>query len=657
MYGLLGLFSWKSSDASNGSNRSDTPMDASMDASMDIPPTNPNTTKQSQTIETQTDLKYIIPIEELNESNITEYVIVDEDPNNAYHKLLFDDIDFNQKYDTPDAAIKTEQVQTTSVEHYTGHAIDPHDFYDFCDAELEYLNSNNPVILAMDMDSDGDTRNRKGESTKSDYRTSNSLVKTHCHDEDITIESNVDKIVAKGSAYYYRNNIANAGRIPITVIRNEFPFDIEKIDNFHGHGIGSHRWGYNAGDIGSSVIPKIIEALEKHAIEKNTHTTLKSGQVYNIYEYKVPIIGWLDTEPVKSAPSKFDDYTGRSIYKVCHQTESVERNGVIQNITVIHSVQKYAEFVEAVLPNGFCPIEFKCSVSTSAKRKHAIKIVRSQQFDPDENKMIDIGGVALDRSNYWEADHNESAHVVLDFGSNTKVTHISTMGAPPPIEAFPTNRWCEKFDESYDGPTTTNQIYVLRERTSAYSYGGAYLHQFDQHSFGKWVTSYDMFGRKDGGKWIKIGNYKGNTDSYTEVVHDIRPDLNGETFRYLKIVPVSFHRKIAMKIDAFGRASDVSKISKIDKTHVIYTVTSPDTTLMKGRHNALIRKTFSRRDSWDLNTDQIALDKKDRLTHIRNEIKEYESDRSKYLKAIHKTKDLHYLKYEQNADKIRQDTV
>jgi hypothetical protein len=354
----------------------------------------------------------------------------------------------------------------------------------------------------------------------------------------------------------------------------------------------------------------------------------------------------------RSRQREYEDDAGRGIYRVHTRTETenyVAYGGsrCTRTITLIERVSRVGQFVEADIPKGICPIDFRVEYSSATHQKPKAKINRTTAFDTDSQQMIDIGQ-AVDRTGCWKPQtDNDREHLIIDLGQNTRVTHISTMGAPPPVTTFPGSYYTSnsRLSDNYDGPEPQkrNLIYVLYRSSSRYS-GGEYLQNYQPHQQGEWVESYELFARPDHGKWIRIGSYTGNSDPFTEVIHDVRRDLNDIKFRYLKFVPKSYHNHVAMKVDIFGLASEAETTSTIDRSHLIYTVDIP---IQMGKKNGteLVRKhKVGWRDYYG--SEKAEYLKRRELKHyMRSELESYRDDPEKYMRIYDKPyRDLQAIK-------------
>ena len=110
--------------------------------------------------------------------------------------------------------------------------------------------------------------------------------------------------------------------------------------------------------------------------------------------------------------------------------------------------------------------------------------------------------------------------VEIDLGSDQVVTHLGTAGRLPKMVMFPAPEMLRTSDFKvlpYQGPYW---------KVTDYKYD----HQF--------VTRYKVLGRRDKrGEWFEVGEFRGNNESFSEVVNALNGDT-GVTCRYLRIKPL-----------------------------------------------------------------------------------------------------------------------
>jgi hypothetical protein len=91
--------------------------------------------------------------------------------------------------------------------------------------------------------------------------------------------------------------------------------------------------------------------------------------------------------------------------------------------------------------------------------------------------------------------------------------------------------------------------------------------------YNEYVTSYEVHGRVEGGNWIYMGKYNGNTDCTTEVINDISLYVvDGFHPKYLKITPLGYHGEKSMRIMLYGDVD--SNITDNNDTHteIVYKI-------------------------------------------------------------------------------------
>lgn len=138
-------------------------------------------------------------------------------------------------------------------------------------------------------------------------------------------------------------------------------------------------------------------------------------------------------------------------------------------------------------------------------------------------------------------------------GTGTKVQYIGVMGEPPSTRTFP-NR---KFEPHLPNGSYSSTVTVVTDHDKNYN------------------QTFSLYGRIDGSKqWIKIGNYTGNNDCFTEVVNDISKDIpDSITFRYLKVVPITYTNYPSMRFGLYGDPKDIEPETVNRAETVRYTVT------------------------------------------------------------------------------------
>jgi hypothetical protein len=619
-----------------------------------------------------------------------QYVSVDADPMNMYHRSLFanetivnetivnkntdeaelngedyEEYEYEYEYEYFDSDEEIDEIKEIDWE------AEERAFWEEFDKKVaeeekikeeeEEYQKNKAVIEATTTPSD--TRNRQGDATKADYRSSNSLIRSNYHEDDPEISSNIQEVMGGRSGI-----ITSESREPRTIINDLYPsLDID--------GWRPRPYWRSSNGVGDANFYKLLETLEEHAVSKVEHKKYDHYRPRKIIKYKVPILRWDDVihgrndkyyKPDKkdrerqNRQRQYEEDAGKGIYRAHTRVVSSEYIGYngqrsMRNETIIERVTRVGAFHEAVIPKGICPIDFRVDYSSSTHQKPGAKINRTTAFDVETQTMIDIGS-AVDRTGHWKPHTNsDKEHLIVDLGQNTRVTHISTMGSPPPVTTFPGGNYSynynTKFADDYDGPDPQrkNMIYVLYRSSGRYS-GGTYLQDYRPNQDGKWVESYELFARPDHGKWMRIGVYTGNSDPFSEVIHDVRRDLNDIKFRYLKFVPKSYHNHVAMKVDIFGLATEAETTSTIDRTHLIYTVDLPVRIGTKNGTELVRKHRVGYRDYYGSKKAEY-LERRTRHHFLKSELKAYRDNKEAYL-DMHSPplRDLHAIKYNLNRE-------
>ena len=642
--------------------------------------------------DTSNDLDLIVPLENITDipENIRDqYVMIDTDSENMYHTSLFSNKSVNNVIDSTsntnfvdidENLAKTvnefsnpntfDYVESDLDDEYRDEYRDEchddyhNDYQQIMDEEEENYRMNKPTFDLID--STVDTRNRTGEFTKSDYRSSNSFIRFRSNTRalDPEISSNIEEVM--GGLNKIRTDKMKR---PITII-DEMPFALDTAAKFN-HGRG---YGLRNSDIGDSIFFKLVEALEEHSVSKVERKDLYDHRPRKIIKYKVPILRW---EPINfvdesrqrsSGPTnqnkvkkqrEYEDDLGKGIYRV-HTSQSTIQitnyKGSPETITetIINGVTKVAEFKDADIPKGICPIDFRASYSSTKYQNARCKIFRSSVYDTESKQMISTGN-AVNRGGTWQpSTDSDKEYLIVDLGKNMSVTHISTMGDTPPITPFPEAYYDRhtRFSEDYDGPDPKRKelIYVLTHSDPHSRYRRSYLQFYNPYQSGKWVESYELLVRPDHGKWICVGLYRGNTDPYCEIIHDIRRDLNDMKIRYLKFVPKTYHIGIAMRVDVFSSASEIETMDTIDRNHIIYTLEMPVGIGMKNGTELTRKFRVNYYDRWDGPGDEN-LNRLERNAFIKSELDTYNANKNAYL-DLYATpnRDLHVYKYDSDRE-------
>lgn len=139
-------------------------------------------------------------------------------------------------------------------------------------------------------------------------------------------------------------------------------------------------------------------------------------------------------------------------------------------------------------------------------------------------------------------------HVEFDFGCDTDISHISTMGMPYITDKF---------------PGKTKKTRMPR---------GAYI-QYLREQRNHYVKKYRVYARADhSSQWHIVGVYAGNTDRLTEVTVTLESPVIA---RFIRIIPLEYGDTPSMRIRFFGRGElNVESIDNKPET-VTYQLTIP----------------------------------------------------------------------------------
>lgn len=132
----------------------------------------------------------------------------------------------------------------------------------------------------------------------------------------------------------------------------------------------------------------------------------------------------------------------------------------------------------------------------------------------------------------WIAGSSES-WLEVDLGADCIVSHISTMGRFPPMICWPRDHSQIRYE-------------VVNDEHSGWQ---------------NWTTRYEVSIRADGGRsWIDLGEFRGNVDMTSEVVHDLGLALQSKSVircRFLRFRPLTFRGKPALRVGVYGTRKQI----------------------------------------------------------------------------------------------------
>lgn len=173
------------------------------------------------------------------------------------------------------------------------------------------------------------------------------------------------------------------------------------------------------------------------------------------------------------------------------------------------------------------------------------------------------------QSNCWIQDAPES-FLEVDLGANCDITYVSTLGRFPPVSRYP------------DSELMRSDFWRRELRGDSACNGKDWpIVKVGCPGWGQWVTKYELHARLDGGKgWTIIGVLKGNSDTISEVAHDLREFCHnsaGLQCRYLRFLPQGCHGKPAMRIGVYGIHAEkqITSLAKQEEERVKYLIPVP----------------------------------------------------------------------------------
>jgi len=341
---------------------------------------------------------------------------------------------------------------------------------------------------------------------------------------------------------------------PITVV-DEY-MDWGRFESINVYGLS---FGRN-GSVGAYELPlskrkmwdEVIEILEENCVrQKKTPRALRSSRMYQTREsmtYSLPIIGQKDfnNEAIQLLKKKntIFKWMGHS-YSMDDEIVYVVRKG--GRLTSVGSY-KYVELkgVERLVGD----IKAQGVASDCNYMRSFIKPANATWKNDYFKAIVDKKSVTHSTTEngrvYHDTNHSVYKRFIeVDFGENTEVTHVSTMGRPVPYHVFPRD---------------------IKERQKHGS-----IRVCDDRNFPReYITKYAVWAKVKGGKtWENIGRFTGNNDVFNEVCHEFADPIHAQKIR---IVPISYSNALSFRVSLFGPTK--TEIKEQEPT-VEYTVIYP----------------------------------------------------------------------------------
>ncbi|VBB18798.1 hypothetical protein YASMINEVIRUS_1330 [Yasminevirus sp. GU-2018] len=301
---------------------------------------------------------------------------------------------------------------------------------------------------------------------------------------------------------------------------------------------------------------KMVDYLEQNSLRTKTTSSLSGGNVETKTTYEIPVIGKLRISIPKSERATVpiqnkDSDDEKKVIKINGRNYAHDLN-VIHRISG-KSIGHGTRYNFADLPTGVDTIDFTIKSGGTIKdllperafiNIHKVWSKEENRLVPEEEKRnaryFSSARAYVGIHDYCWArpSSDKKANVILDMGANTKIKYISTMGKPLEAYCFPV----KGVNAGYTKEQYANPIVVS-----------------DDSGDLNYVKRFTLHGRVDGGSWVPLGIYEGNSDRLTEKLNDVsRNTPDGYAPRYLKFTPIDIEGDGCVRFMLYGEIADLS---------------------------------------------------------------------------------------------------
>lgn len=325
--------------------------------------------------------------------------------------------------------------------------------------------------------------------------------------------------------------------INITVYRPENT-EVTEIDQIHNINLEKYHIHFN-----EDKMMKIVEDLEKYNVGKSI--SHKRERELDIITYKVPIIGYINKKD-KDIYDKFAWYGPFSV--------TVKDNTTHYKLKLIGR------------HNAFFPSEVE-EKAPGSEEIFGYKLYAPKGSLSDDRSTRDATCRNMNIYSYYSSENPEQV-LETDFGREVDLTAISVSAKLCETYKFPDYKW---------------QNYIRRNRFEKESLENVFINgkKFDELNSNKIIyyeiiknpedvsehrfyIKYEIFYRKEKGKWVSIGFFSGPENNFQEKVHLLRDSqIVNDTLkcRYIRIKPSycsNFHKR-GMKVAFFGHSDQIQE--------------------------------------------------------------------------------------------------
>lgn len=347
--------------------------------------------------------------------------------------------------------------------------------------------------------------------------------------------------------------------IPVTCVDTSYPSLLKNIELMCAP--KRHGWRIiDSTSLDHKNMWEIQDILEERSINTSHSVHNSQGVLERKSTYQIPISGSVHVK-IKDVSSFDKKMNTIKFYSNDYPTDPY----VIYRISG-KRLEVVISHIFPTMPTHITKIGFKITSSSQSQEcdtKSAI-IRNNREWDPSTKSLTKITDMknhinpfrswfyGTCENAYWQppTSTKPNDHVILDMGKNMKVKYISTMGRPPKTRLYPL-----KGEDEHNSHLQKNPIRVFESQPKEF------------------VTKYALYGRMESGSWVHVGNYAGNSDVVSEVVHNISNDMT-DSFcpRYLKIVPLSHFGAKSMRFMLYGDIADVAPLIEESSQYITYTL-------------------------------------------------------------------------------------
>lgn len=296
----------------------------------------------------------------------------------------------------------------------------------------------------------------------------------------------------------------------------------------------SFRSNLNTRGIWSDAIETLLDNATNVRIVKRSNL---SHLTHPTFEFDLPV-----TDEITKVYDNIRDSTSRKSKKKLGSDEFVWR-GKTYSKSVIYTIhgsdEKFPSFTPVgqytyiTLPDGTREVVPHMKIkATCIAGNYQVKRTSVKYYWYWGYSGVDFNGIHRDRyfSRFLEKYQGRFDHIEFDFGKDTNITHIATMGMP--------------YIESY--------YPQKRRRTGMPKY--CYI-RYTWEQCNHYVSRYEVQVRQHSSKnWISLGYFAGNSDRLHEKINQFETPIS---VQYVRVIPIDWGLSPSMCVRFFGAKPNV----------------------------------------------------------------------------------------------------